>query len=190
MRALPGVLAGTVVFEPDRIDTAPAPRELLTRTFDAELASAVGVDCRNLVQEHRIRLHRGAVHGLCLRTDGGEAALVSCCSGSVLCAAVDLRPSSPGYRTWMTVVLDDVEHRSVWLPPGLAHGYQALSETAMVSVRANRVRQPLQEMTIAADDADLGIPWPLPLPVGPPGPDPIGLALVEPFLGDWFGALA
>ncbi len=194
MRALPGVLAGAIVFEPRPDGDTATDHADPTRTFDAELARSVGVDGRNLVQEYRIRLDQGAVHGLSLRTDGGEGLLVSCCAGSVLGVGVDLRPGSVTYRTWMSVVLDDVGHRSVWLPPGLAHGYQALSASATVCWRANRVRQPLLEAVIAPDDAQLAIPWPLPptrvAGAGAGGSAPFELAMVEPFLGDWFGALA
>jgi dTDP-4-dehydrorhamnose 3,5-epimerase len=108
----------------------------------------------------------------------------------VVDVAVDLRPSSPTYRLWMTVVLDDVAHRSVWLPAGLAHGYQALSDTADVCARVTRVDRPERELTIRYDDPELDIPWPLPVTIvsardnGAPA-----LAAIEPLLGDWFGAL-
>ncbi len=187
MRAQPGVLTGTIVFEPGHDADEPGT---LTRTFDAEVAAAVGLDCRNLVQDHRIRLGRGAVHGLSLRTDGGEGALVSCCAGSVLSVAVDLRPDSRTYRSWMTLVLDDVDDRSVWLPPGLAHGYQGLSDAATVCTRVNRVRQPWRETTISPDDPELAIPWPLPRAVAEPSGRGAVLASVEPFLSEWFGALS
>jgi dTDP-4-dehydrorhamnose 3,5-epimerase len=185
----PGVLTGSIVFEPlPRLDDDGG----LVRIFDAELAAAAGLDCRSLVQDHRVRLERGAVFGLRLRTDGGEGLLASSCSGAVVMAAVDLRPGSDTYRCWMTAVLDDDEHRSVWLPPGLAHGYQALSERATVCYRANRVRQPWRETVIRPDDPELGIPWPLPVEadLGARPLDVSGLAMVEPFLTDWFGALS
>lgn len=192
MRILPGVLTGSLVFEPQPLEDDArdrAARPTLTQTFDVEQAASAGLDCRNLVQDIRIQLERAEVHGLTLRTDGGEGMLVSCCAGTTLSVAVDLRPGSPTYRSWMTVVLDDVEHRSVWLPPGLAHGFQALAATATVCCRVNRVRQPLRETTIAPDDPELAIPWPLPVkPAGVPTA-PAELASVEPFLSDWFGAL-
>lgn len=114
-----------------------------------------------------------------------------CTHGAVVDVAVDLRPSSPTYRLWMTAVLDDIDHRSVWLPAGLAHGYQALTETADVCSWVNRFRRPEYEATIRYDDPDLAIPWPLPVTcvdrrdeVAP------ALAVVEPMLSEWFGALS
>lgn len=187
MRALPGTLAGTIVFEP-----TPRREEqaLETRIFDAELAAAVGLDARRMVQDHQVRIRRGVVRGLHLRTDGGEGALVRCANGAVAHVAVDLRPGSPTYRSWMTVVLDDRDHRSIWLPPGLAHGVQALSEQADICYRVNRVRQPGRETAIRFDDPELAIPWPLPVTgVSARDRQAPALACVEPMLGEWFGVL-
>lgn len=187
MKALPGVLAGTIVFEP-----VPHPDccGWVTRTFDGEVAQAAGLDTRSFVQECQTRSSRGMVRGLHVRTDGGEGRLVRCASGAVVDVAVDLRPTSPTYRCWMTVVLDDTDHRSVWLPPGLAHGYQALTDLADVCYRANRVHQPEFEVSISHDDPELAIPWPLPISgLTKRDREAPGLGVVEPMLSDWFGAI-
>lgn len=187
LRALVGVLHGTIVFEPTRQQDDLG---FAACTFDAEIALAAGLDGRELVQEIQTRTRRGGVRGLHLRTDGGDGKLVRCTHGSVVHVAVDLRPWSPTYRLWMTLVLDDVDHRSVWLPAGLAHGYQALSATADVCCRLNRIQRPEHETVIRYDDPDLGIPWPLPVMFvdGRDACAPV-LAVVEPMLADWFGAL-
>ncbi len=187
MKALPGVLNGTIVFEPTpRIDE----QGFVARTFDAEVACAAGLDPRSLVQDTQTRTIKGAVRGLHLRTDGGEGKLVRCASGAVVDVAVDLRPTSPTYRMWMTVVLDDEDHRSVWLPAGLAHGYQALTEFADVCCRVNRVHQPEFEAVVCYDDPDLAIPWPLPVTaLSARDRSAPALGVVEPMLNDWFGAL-
>jgi dTDP-4-dehydrorhamnose 3,5-epimerase len=181
------VLAGTVVFEPaPRAD----PQGFVVCTFDAEIACAAGLDCRQLVQETQTRTARGGIRGLHVRTDGGVGHLVQCTHGAVVDVAVDLRPTSPTYRLWMTVVLDDVDHRSVWLPAGLAHGYQALSRTADVTYRVNRIERPEYEVTIRYDDPDLAIPWPLPVTgVNERDAGAPELAVIEPMLQEWFGAL-
>jgi dTDP-4-dehydrorhamnose 3,5-epimerase len=189
VKAVPGLLEGTVVFEPE-------PRcAAVTRTFDAEVVSAVGVDSRGLVQECQWRTTKGVVVGLHVRRDGGEGLLVRCAHGSVLDVAVDLRPASSTYKLWMSAVLDDLDHRSVWLPPGLAHGFQTLSETSDFCLRTTRVRRAEHETTIRYDDPDLAIPWPLdPKTVTngknvPGSTSVVSIALIEPYLGDWFGAL-
>ena len=187
MKAEAGVLAGTIVFEPTRW---PADSNPSVCTFDGEIASAAGLDARGLIQEFQVRLPRGAVRGLHLRTDGGEGKLVRCAHGAILDVAVDLRPSSPTYRLWMTAVLDDVDHRAVWLPAGLAHGYQALTENATICCRIDRVHRPEFESSIRYDDPDLSIPWPLPV-TGVTARDesaPI-LAVLEPMLSQWYGPM-
>jgi len=187
VRVLPGVLAGTIVFEPV---LHPDECGWTTRTLDAEVIQAAGLDPRSLVQEYQSRSSRGMVRGLHVRTDGGEGRLVRCASGAVVDVSVDLRPTSPTYRSWMTVVLDDADHRSVWLPPGLAHGHQALSTLADVCCRVNRVHQPEYEVAIKYDDPELAIPWPLRVTgLARRDRDALPLAVVEPMLSDWFGAV-
>lgn len=188
MKALPGVLDGTIVFEPIPIRDE---RGFFTRTFDAEVAASAGFDPRTLVQDSQSRSARGVIRGLHLRTDGGEGKLVRCAHGAIVDVAVDLRPTSPTYRQWMTVVLDDVDHRSVWLPAGLAHGFQVLTATADTCYRIDRVHQPGYDATIRYDDPDLGIPWPLSVSgLSQRDRDAPPLAVVEPMLGEWFGVLA
>jgi dTDP-4-dehydrorhamnose 3,5-epimerase len=81
-----------------------------------------------------------------------------------------------------------VDYRSVWLPPGLAHGYQALTEVADVCARVNRVRVFEHEAVIRFDDPELAIPWPLSV-TGLTARDEAApsLAVVEPMFSDWFG---
>jgi len=187
MKATPGVLEGTVIFEPTAFHD---DRGFFTRTFDAEIAAAAGLVPSSLVQDSQSRTRRGVVRGLHIRTDGGEGKLVRCSWGAVLDVAVDLRPTSPTYREWMTLVLDDIEHRSLWLPPGLAHGFQALTEWADVCYRINRIHHPGFDAVIRYDDPDLAIPWALPVTgMSDRDRDAPSLAIVEPMLSEWFGAL-
>jgi dTDP-4-dehydrorhamnose 3,5-epimerase len=187
VRALVGVLDGTIVFE-------QIPRQdeqgYVACTFDAEVARAVGLGGGTLAHESQTRTSRGAVRGLHLLTDGDEGRFVRCAHGAVVEVAVDLRPWSPTYRLWMTAVLDDVDHRSVWLPAGLAHGFQALTVTADVCCRAAHEPLPEHELAIRYDDPELAIPWPLPV-TGLTRRDRAAptLAVVEPMLSEWFGAV-
>ena len=190
MKSVVGVLYGSVVFEPD---VHQDEQGFVSCTFDAEIArrgrGGPGPPRVQEFQDCHTRTPRGGVRGLNIRTDGGEGKLVRCVHGSVVNVAVDLRPTSPTYRLWMTVVLDDVAHQSgVGSPQGLAHGFQALTETADVCTRINRIHRSEYDITIRPDDPDLGIPWPLPV-TGAPGHDeePPALAVVEPMLSEWFG---
>lgn len=188
MDVLLGVLDGSIIFEPRPIYD---DRGFFTRTFDADIAAEVGCDPARFVQDSQSRSARGVIRGLHVRTDGGEGKLVRCSSGAIVDVAVDLRPGSPTYRRWMSVVLDDITHRSVWLPPGLAHGFQALSRWVDVCYRIDRRHEPGYDATIRYDDPELNIPWPLPARgmsrrdlEAPP------LAEVESMLSEWFGVRA
>ena len=188
MKAVEGTITGSIIFEPTphRDD-----RGFFTRTFDADVALAAGMDPAALVQDSQSRSSRGVIRGLHMRTDGGEGKLVRCAAGAVVDIAGDLRPESPTYRLWMSVILDDVDHRSVWLPPGLAHGFQALSMTADVCYRIDRSYQPGFDAAVRYDDPELAIPWPLPVHgISERDRNAPSLAELESHLGEWFGVPA
>ena len=142
-----------------------APRQgwVVHRTFDREVASAAGVDPSAFVQDSQSRTRRGAVRGLHVRTGDGEGKLVRCSHGAIFDVVVDLRPGSPTYRTWLSFDLDGETQQSIFIPAGCAHGFQSLSEPADTFYRINRLHDPSEDLTIAYDDAELAIPWPLPV---------------------------
>jgi dTDP-4-dehydrorhamnose 3,5-epimerase len=160
VRVRPGDLHGVLVFEPTPVRDA---RGFFTRTFDAEIAAGAGLDPTSLVQDSQSRSSLGVVRGLHVRTDGGEGKLVRCSAGRVYDVAVDLRPSSPTFARWQAFQLDDRDHRSVWLPRGLAHGFQVLTDIADVCYRIDRVHEPGFDATVRWDDPELGVDWPLPV---------------------------
>jgi dTDP-4-dehydrorhamnose 3,5-epimerase len=149
-----------LVFEPTPVSD---DRGFFTRTFDAKAAAEAGLDMASFVQDSQSRTFAGVVRGLHYRNDGGEGKLVRCSYGRVYDVAVDLRPSSPTYLRHQAVVLDDVDHVSVFLPAGLAHGLQALTDVADVCYRIDAEHRPEADAGIAWDDPDLAIGWPLPV---------------------------
>ena len=101
------------------------------------------------------------MRGLHLRRGAGESKLVRCSYGVVFDVIVDLRPSSPTYRNWESFELHGDEQVSLYVPAGCAHGFQALTEPADVSYRIDRPHDPTEDVTIAFDDPELAISWPL-----------------------------
>lgn len=77
----------------------------------------------------------------------------------------DLRPGSPTYLNWESFNLRDDEQVSLYVPAGCAHGFQALTDPADVSYRIDRPHDPTEDVSIAFDDPELAIPWPLPATV-------------------------
>jgi len=153
-------IAGALVFTPTpHVDE----RGFFSRTFDAEIARSAGLDPAAFVQDSLSRSARGVIRGLHLRRGEGEAKLVRCSFGAVFDVIVDLRPASPTYRNWESFELRDDEQLSLYVPAGCAHGFQALTGPADVAYRIDRPHDPAEDVSIAFDDPELAIPWPLPV---------------------------
>ncbi len=160
MESAPGAIVGVVVFTPTPFRD---DRGFFSRTFDVEVARAAGVDPASFLQDSQSRSHAGVVRGLHVRLGTGESKLVRCSYGAILDVVVDLRPSSPTFLAVETFALDDVDHRSVYVPAGCGHGWQALTEPADVCYRIDATHAPEFDLTIAWDDPDIAVPWPLPV---------------------------
>jgi dTDP-4-dehydrorhamnose 3,5-epimerase len=153
-------VSGAILFKPTpHVDD----RGFFTRTFESNVVRAAGIDPNGFVQDSLSRSARGVLRGLHLRTGPGEAKLVRCSYGAIFDVIIDLRPSSPTYRNWESFQLSDRDQLSLYIPAGCAHGFQALTDPADVSYRIDREHDPSQDVTIAFDDPDLAIPWPLPI---------------------------
>lgn len=152
-------IPGLVAFRPTPVRD---PRGFFCRTFDADVARSAGVDPDSFLQDSLSRSTRGVLRGLHVRTGAGEGKLVRCSSGRVFDVVVDLRQKSPTYRTWLSFDLDGEQQNSIFIPPGCAHGFQALTDVADTSYRIDRAHDPAEDLTVAWNDPELAIPWPLP----------------------------
>lgn len=153
-------LAGVLLLlpEPHRDD-----RGLFTRTFDAAVAAEAGLDPASFVQDSQSRSRRGVLRGLHGRSGQGEAKLVRCAHGAVHDVLVDARPSSPTFGAHATFRLDDIDFAHLYVPAGLLHGFQALTDVADVCYRIDREHDPAEDLAVRHDDPDLAIEWPLPI---------------------------
>lgn len=138
-------------------------RGFFSRTFDVGVARNAGIDPVGFAQDSLSRSVRGVVRGLHLRSGRGESKLVRCSYGAVFDVIVDLRPGSPTYGNWESFELRDSEQVSLYVPAGCAHGFQALTDPADISYRIDRPHDPSEDVSIAFDDPELAIPWPLPV---------------------------
>lgn len=162
MHVVTARLGGVVLFVPT---PKHDERGLFTRTFDAAVACATGLDPTSFVQESQSRSYRGVVRGLHGRTGRGEAKLVRCAHGAIFDVLVDIRPGSPTYGTHEAFHLDDVTFAHLYVPAGFLHGFQALTEVADVCYRIDREHNPTEDIAVRYDDPELGIDWPLPVSV-------------------------
>lgn len=153
-------IAGALLFRPTpHVDE----RGFFSRTFDAEVIRSAGIDPAAFAQDSLSRSRRGVVRGLHIRRGDGEAKLVRCSYGAIFDVVVDLRPASPTYRNWESFELRDEDQVSLYIPAGCAHGFQALTGPADVSYRIDRPHDPSEDVSIAFDEPELAIPWPLPV---------------------------
>ena len=159
VRSVPRI-AGALLFTPTpHVDE----RGLFCRTFDADVVRAAGIEPGSFVQDSMSRSARGVVRGLHIRRGAGESKLVRCSSGAIFDVVLDLRPASLTYRNWETFNLTGENQVSLFVPAGCAHGFQALTDPADTSYRIGRPHDPAEDVSIAFDDPELAIPWPLPV---------------------------
>lgn len=155
-------IAGALLFRPvPHVDE----RGFFSRTFDREVVRSAGIDPDGFAQDSLSRSRRGVVRGMHVRRGAGEAKLVRCSFGAIFDVVVDLRAGSPTYGNWESFELRDDEQVSLYVPAGCAHGFQALTDPADVSYRIDRPHDPSEDVSVAFDDPDLAIPWPLPVTV-------------------------
>jgi dTDP-4-dehydrorhamnose 3,5-epimerase len=153
-------VTGALLFRPTpHIDE----RGFFCRTSDSKIMRAAGIDPDAFVQDSISRSGRGVLRGLHLRIGRGEAKLVRCSYGAIFDVIVDLRPASPTFGNWVSFELNDREQITLYVPDGCAHGFQALTEPADVSYRMDREYDPSEDATVAHDDPELDIAWPLPI---------------------------
>jgi dTDP-4-dehydrorhamnose 3,5-epimerase len=158
---VPGI-EGALLFRPSpHVDD----RGFFCRTFDAEVIRAAGLDPAAFIQHSLSRSTLGVVRGLHVRRGDGEAKLVRCSFGTIFDVVVDLRAASPTYRNWESFDLRDDAQEALYVPAGCAHGFQALTEIADVCYMIDRAHDPSEDVSIAFDDPDLAIPWPLPVTI-------------------------
>lgn len=152
---LPGVLQ----LEPKVIADS---RGFFLETFREELLERAGIGTR-FVQDNHSRSVRNTVRALHFQIPPGQSKLVRCARGSVFDVVVDLRRSSPTFRQAWSCELSDSDHRQLFIPPGLAHGFCVTSEEADFVYRCGSYYDPALERGIAWDSA--GIDWPTAEPI-------------------------
>ena len=112
------------------------------------------------VQDNHSRSSKGVLRGLHYQIQQPQGKLVRVVRGAVFDVAVDIRKSSPTFGQWVAEELSEDNHRQLWVPPGFAHGFMVLSETAEFLYKTTDYYAPVYERCIVWDDPDLAIDWP------------------------------
>ena len=154
---------GVVLIEPEVFGDA---RGFFMETWQEEKFKAAGIDAR-FVQDNHSRSSQWTLRGLHLQVQHTQGKLVRVTAGSVFDVMVDLRRSSPSFGLSWSAELSALNHRMLWVPPGLAHGILVTSESADFLYKCTDFYSPEHERTLAWNDPSLHVRWPLPPGVQP-----------------------
>jgi dTDP-4-dehydrorhamnose 3,5-epimerase len=135
-------------------------RGFFLESWNERAFAAAGIGA-HFVQDNHSRSGRNVLRGLHYQLQQPQGKLVRVIVGEIYDAAVDIRRNSPTFGRWVGLVLSAENRRMVWVPPGFAHGFLVVSEVAEVLYKATGYYAPEHERTIAWDDPDLAIEWPL-----------------------------
>lgn len=150
-------LAGLLILEPKVFGDS---RGYFMESWNQRRYAEAGMNAA-FVQDNISVSRRGALRGLHFQNPCSQGKLVSVWQGEVYDVAVDLRQSSRTFGKWHALHLSSDNKRQFFVPPGFAHGFLVLSETAMFHYKCTDFYSPKDEMTLRWDDPDLGIQWPL-----------------------------
>ena len=158
MKAIPTTLPGVVLVElVEHNDARGHLVEVYHRDRHAELGVAVGM---TFVQDNVARSQGGVVRGLHYQLTLPQGKLVSVVRGAIFDVVVDVRRGSPTFGAWYGAKLTAEDHRQLWIPPGFAHGYQALTEVADVLYKLTAPYTPGDERAVRWNDPAIAIAWP------------------------------
>ncbi|MBX3684181.1 MAG: dTDP-4-dehydrorhamnose 3,5-epimerase [Rhodocyclaceae bacterium] len=136
-------------------------RGFFMESFNARtFAEVTGLET-DFVQDNHSRSQRGVLRGLHYQLRQAQGKLVRVASGRVFDVAVDMRRSSPTFGRWEGVELSEDNHRQFWVPPGFAHGFVVLSETADFLYKTTDYYAPEHERCLAWDDPTVAVDWQL-----------------------------
>jgi dTDP-4-dehydrorhamnose 3,5-epimerase len=113
------------------------------------------------IQDNHSKSKKGILRGLHFQTENTQGKLVRVVSGEVFDVAVDVRKDSPTFGKWVGVYLSEENKRQLWVPEGFAHGFYVVSDEAEFVYKCTDYYHPHSEVSIAWDDATIGIEWPL-----------------------------
>jgi dTDP-4-dehydrorhamnose 3,5-epimerase len=141
-------------------------RGFFFESWNARTFQDAGFDM-NFVQDNHSRSARGTLRGLHYQTQNTQGKLVQVSAGEVYDVAVDLRKGSPSFGQWLGISLNAEKHNMLWIPEGFAHGFYVTSDYADFQYKCTDVYHPESEVSIAWDDSDLAIDWPIPFDEAP-----------------------
>ena len=157
MEFLPTAIPDVILVKPRVFGDA---RGFFMETWEAKKFTAAGLDVKFVQDNHSLSV-KNTLRGLHYQIQHPQGKLVRVVAGEVFDIAVDLRRSSPSFGKWVGMILSAGNKRQLWVPPGFAHGFMVLSDTAEFVYKCTDYYAPEHERTLLWNDPDLKIAWPL-----------------------------
>jgi dTDP-4-dehydrorhamnose 3,5-epimerase len=154
-------IPGVILIDPD---VHRDGRGFFLETFHARKYGAAGIP-ELFVQDNHSLSAQHTLRGLHMQVRKPQGKLLRVVDGEIWDVAVDVRPSSPTLGRWVAEVLSATNFKQLYVPPGCAHGFCVLSETAQVQYKCTELYDPTDEIGIAWNDPDLAIGWPVAEPL-------------------------
>jgi dTDP-4-dehydrorhamnose 3,5-epimerase len=160
LKATPTAIPDVLVLEPTVFGDN---RGWFTESFNAsDFAKAIGLDVQ-FVQDNHSFSRQWTLRGMHYQMEHTQGKLVRVIAGSVFDVAVDLRKQAATFGQWVGVELSAQNHKQLWVPPGFAHGFLVLSETAEFVYKTTDYYHPDSEVCLSWCDPTVAILWPIPL---------------------------
>jgi dTDP-4-dehydrorhamnose 3,5-epimerase len=162
MNVITTKLADCVIIEPKVFGDE---RGFFLETFQVERYLEMAKISLPFVQDNHSRSSRGVLRGLHFQKTKPQGKLVRVVRGKVYDVAVDMRKDSLTFGQWESVILSEDNKTQLWVPPGFAHGFVALSDTADFEYKCTDYYDSSDEGSILWNDPELNIPWPIDYPI-------------------------
>ncbi len=157
MRIVETTLSEVLLVEPDVFGDS---RGFFQEIWRQENYVAAGIP-GPFVQDNLSRSGKGVLRGLHYQEPGAQGKLVQVIAGAVFDVAVDIRRGSDTFGQWAGEILSAENHRQLWVPPGFAHGFCVVSDSADFIYKCTAPYRPADEHAIRFDDPEIGIDWPV-----------------------------
>ncbi|MFT7405084.1 dTDP-4-dehydrorhamnose 3,5-epimerase [Zhongshania sp.] len=161
MNVIPTKLKDCVIIEPNVFGDH---RGFFLETFQADRYREEAGITLPFVQDNHSRSAKSVLRGLHFQKTRPQGKLVRVVSGEVYDVAVDIRQGSPSFGLWEGVILSEENKRQFWVPPGFAHGFVVLSDTADFEYKCTDYCDPSDEGSLVWNDPAMAITWPLDKP--------------------------
>ena len=158
MNAIKTTIPDVFILEPRVFGDA---RGFFFESFNQRVFDELTGTNHSFVQDNHSRSAKGVLRGMHFQTQQAQGKLVRVVRGQVFDVAVDIRKDSPAYGQWFGLELSEDNQRMLWVPPGLAHGFLVLSDTAEFLYKTTDYYAPQYEASLAWNDPTVNIDWPL-----------------------------